>query len=71
MYKLDRFEKKKTIFSKTTSYVGEMPWGSIVGNKPAIVLNKDGSMQIIMALSWPRFRFIYSLVSRNAYIAAQ
>lgn len=46
MYKLDRFEKKKTIFSKTTSYVGEMPWGCIIGDNPAIVLNKDGSIQL-------------------------
>lgn len=46
MYRLDRFDKKQTFFRKETAYAGEIPWGCIVGDKPAIVLNKDGSVQI-------------------------
>lgn len=39
MYRLDRFHRVRRLLSYT------VPWARIVGDNPAIVINKDGSMQ--------------------------
>ena len=47
MYRLDRFHKQRRLLCYT------VPWARIVGNDPAIVLNKDGSMQTTFTYRGP------------------
>lgn len=47
MYRLDRFHKQRRLLCYT------VPWVRIVGNDPAIVLNKDGSMQTTFTYRGP------------------